>query len=429
MPTLGTLTFADSAFADAVFLSSGTPNNGDFRGLIGASNQSFADIGTFNNSPEIEVVFTDNVAVNGPGADIFVYVPGEVYGIGVSLAPDDGTGNVLPVNINTPEAQLFLDENPRNPFDFNPNSILLPIDLSSLGLAEGDEVSSIFLRRGDVEGAIYGVGAVHSRAVTPGPGTGGNDRMLGTSVADTLDGLAGNDTIFGYGGNDVLRGKEGADKIYGGDGFDTLMAGAGTDLVYGGAGWDDIAGGRGNDSLYGNAGFDGLYGGDGFDFISGGWGGDEIFGGAQADTIFGDDGNDIVYGGTGADYAVLGKGADLWIDDAQTVFGNDRVFGGGGWDTIQSLGGDDTLTGGAGSDTFYFGRGMGDVLVTDYAVGEDAMTFDGPLWTGPLTQAELDARAALVGGDLVLTLDTGATVTLDGVTSTAGLLDDITVLF
>ncbi|WP_238368682.1 hypothetical protein [Mesobacterium pallidum] len=271
-----------------------------------------------------------------------------------------------------------------------------------------------------------------------------NDQT-GEAGRDTVAGGAGSDTLNGAGGDDYFEGLLGADLLIGGAGNDTLLGGDGNDTVRGGFGQDHAYLGAGNDvfedntqeapfnndtvwakdgddSIYGGNGFDVFYGGTGSDYIRGGKGFDSLYGGDQADTLYG---NDLVYGGKGADYAILGKGADVWMDDAQTTFGDDQVFGGGGWDTIQSLGGNDTLTGGAGNDSFVFGDGMGDVLLSDYEVGADDLTFTAALWGGALTQGELDARASTAAGDLVLTLDTGATLTFDGVTSTAGLLGDI----
>ncbi len=58
----------------------------------------------------------------------------------------------------------------------------------------------------------------------------GNDVLIGTALADYIDGGAGNDTISGLAGDDTLLG--GAD-------FDTIDPGTGTDVVDGGAGSDD----------------------------------------------------------------------------------------------------------------------------------------------------------------------------------------------
>lgn len=59
----------------------------------------------------------------------------------------------------------------------------------------------------------------------------GDDKMLGTSGANTFK---------SYGGDDTLYGRGGSDKLYGGSGEDFLDGGggSGTDLLYGGSGAD-----------------------------------------------------------------------------------------------------------------------------------------------------------------------------------------------
>jgi Ca2+-binding RTX toxin-like protein len=66
----------------------------------------------------------------------------------------------------------------------------------------------------------------------------GDDVLLGTPDADTIDALAGNDSIYGDAGNDSLTGGDGADDIRGEAGDDTLIGGVGNDLLSGGPGAD-----------------------------------------------------------------------------------------------------------------------------------------------------------------------------------------------
>lgn len=282
------------------------------------------------------------------------------------------------------------------------------------------------------------------------PGAGENPSVTvipGTADADTLVGTAGDDLIQGFAGDDDLSGLAGADTLMGGSGDDTLDGGIGDDVVFGGLGADDVVlddgddtfydvaefgvegadtvvAGDGDDSIYGGGGDDLFLGGLGNDFIQGGKGADAIYAGNGIDVIYANDGNDLVTGGLGSDFAVLGIGYDTWFDTADAA-GDDTVYGGGGADTINSLAGDDMLTGGDGADSFVFGADIGDALVTDYEVGVDALSLDAALWTGALDQATLDGLSAVVDGALVLTLDTGATLTLDGLTDTSGLPGDM----
>ncbi|MGR3783348.1 MAG: VPLPA-CTERM sorting domain-containing protein [Albimonas sp.] len=182
--TLGGVNFADDAFADAASLSSGTAVNPDFSGLIGASNQSFADIGAGNGSPTIRVDFTDNLVVNAAGVDLYIYAPGEVFAFGVSLTPGFDTGTAATFNlVASPDTVLFADTAPINPYGFNSNSILFAVDLDALGAAPGAEVASIYLSRGDTEGAIYGVGAANSRSLASAVPLPATAWLLGAAVA------------------------------------------------------------------------------------------------------------------------------------------------------------------------------------------------------------------------------------------------------
>ena len=98
-------------------------------------------------------------------------------------------------------------------------------------------------------------------------GTGSDDDIYGSAVANNLWGGKGSDLIDGMAGND---------KIYGG---------AGDDFLYGNTGHDDLYGDAGNDKLWGGAGDDDLYGGAGNDILNGGLGRDYLYGGAGADTF------------------------------------------------------------------------------------------------------------------------------------------------
>ena len=94
-------------------------------------------------------------------------------------------------------------------------------------------------------------------------GTGGADRLRGTSGRDVIcagggddrvDGGRGDDVIFGDGGDDRLDGEDGDDTLYGDDGDDRLDGGDGEDVLAGGAGDDELTGGRGADHLEGGRG-------------------------------------------------------------------------------------------------------------------------------------------------------------------------------
>lgn len=70
-------------------------------------------------------------------------------------------------------------------------------------------------------------------------GTNSSERLVGTSVADTIFALGGDDEVFGNTGDDKLKAGDGADTAEGSGGRDTLKGGTGGDTLYGGNG-DDV---------------------------------------------------------------------------------------------------------------------------------------------------------------------------------------------
>ena len=139
-------------------------------------------------------------------------------------------------------------------------------------------------------------------------GGAGNDRIVGNTEANQLDGGPGNDTVAG------------------GDGNDSLTGSAGDDTLDGGLGNDTVTGGDGNDSLTGSAGDDTLDGGAGSDSVDGGAGNDHLTGGSGADNIHGGTGNDSLRDRDG-NVDQLNCGADLGGRDNDSVDAddNDRV--------------------------------------------------------------------------------------------------------
>ncbi len=79
-----------------------------------------------------------------------------------------------------------------------------------------------------------------------------SDRIIGSTLANVLEGGMGNDSIEGGPGNDV---------IFGDDGNDQLFAGAGSDRLYGNNGDDTLVSidGDAADQLWGNSGLDSFW--------------------------------------------------------------------------------------------------------------------------------------------------------------------------
>jgi RTX calcium-binding nonapeptide repeat (4 copies) len=64
-------------------------------------------------------------------------------------------------------------------------------------------------------------------------GTDADDILVGTAIAERINGNAGNDTIDGNGGNDSIFGDAGDDRIIcdSGDGSDVIDGGEGNDTL------------------------------------------------------------------------------------------------------------------------------------------------------------------------------------------------------
>ena len=212
--------------------------------------------------------------------------------------------------------------------------------------------------------------------------------VLGGADADRLNGVAGvANLISGLGGDDRLLGKELNDSLYGNAGDDRLIGGAGQDVLDGGIGNDVLKGGLGADMLIGGEDDDRLYGEAGAD---------QAFGGAGSDRLYGQSGNDSLQGGDEGDALFGGAGNDVVLGDA----GDDRLSGGRGADTIVGGIGDDLMFGGRGADVFVLNLSNGDDDVMDFVQGRDRLD----LQDFDCSLAQAQAALYLIDGTLVLDL-------------------------
>ncbi|MEQ8331625.1 calcium-binding protein [Nisaea sp.] len=205
-------------------------------------------------------------------------------------------------------------------------------------------------------------------------GGGGQNYVVGDDAVQFISLGAEDDTLAGGGGNDTVGSAWGEDIVYGNQGNDYVFGGGGMDTLYGGQGDDTAFGGNDNDVVYGNK---------GNDTLSGGENDDVLFGGQDDDVVYGNSGNDSLDGN----------------------LGDDSLLGGDGNDLIAGGSGNDTLVGGDGADSFVFAFGGGSDRVEDYQSGSDSLLFeDGLTYTATET-----------GGNTVLALSDGGTVTLIGI--------------
>ncbi|GAA6201899.1 hypothetical protein NBRC116599_31250 [Aquicoccus sp. SU-CL01552] len=321
-------------------------------------------------------------------------------------------------------------------------------------------------------------GAGGSDEITGGKG---RDTLYGGVESDTIEGGNGNDRLFGEAGYDVLYGGNGNDRIFGGIDGDVMEGGDGNDRMFGGLGDDFIVGGAGDDQIFGGKGIDFIIADDGADVVDAGNGNDQIetafdtiktleggdgrdmlmafhhgtttdkltfnlstgnFGSTDAnidsstatnfeDFVFsgnidtkitGTDGRNEIIGGF-ADDVLLGKGG---MDTLMGDFGNDTLFGNRKADVLDGGAGDDTMTGGFGADTFVFSGGSD--TITDFRNDVDAIHIRSDLVADGTTAEDLISSATVIGGNTVITLDGGDTLTIDGLTDTSLLSDDMALI-
>ncbi|MCB2113841.1 MAG: hypothetical protein KDD85_09890 [Parvularculaceae bacterium] len=221
-----------------------------------------------------------------------------------------------------------------------------------------------------------------------------NDRLIGIFNADNyLAGAGGDDYIDGLGGDDTIDGGNGDDRLIGGAGADDLRGAAGFDIVSYNVSakgvtvrlWEQI--GRVGDAQ-----------GDVLNSIEG------LIGSQHGDSLEGDDSNNVLQGNGGDDTLFGMKGWDF-------------INGGNGDDLIVGGPGADTLKGWNGNDTFLFAPAFGADTITDFsagAAGGDVIRFKNPAAAFD-TFAELMAAASQQGGDTLIDLGGGNSITLAGV--------------
>lgn len=239
--------------------------------------------------------------------------------------------------------------------------------------------------------------------------------ILGTALADSIDGTGNNDSINAQGGDDTVFGGAGDDSLFGSDGNDSLSGSVGRDWIRGGSGNDFLFGDTGDDTLYGES-------GDDWYFV------DSIQDSAQENP---NDGNDRVMSSVswalGPNFEALtltgsanldGAGNDL-DNSLSGNSGNNRLVGGAGNDSLNGGEGADLLVGGTGDDQYTVDN-LGDVIVewpdqgTDRVYSSVSFTLTADLETLTLTGASAidgvgnDKRNSLYGNEAANVLTGGA---------------------
>jgi uncharacterized protein (TIGR01370 family) len=281
----------------------------------------------------------------------------------------------------------------------------------------------------------------------------GNDALLGTNRADSINGKSGNDTISAGDGDDSIIGGTGSDTVLGGAGQDVILVGNGLagdfDVLDGGIDRDllDMSG-LTNGGIWIDYGYNVISGpnmasGFNLSMVVGEArvvNMDSMVGTSFGDTMRGDAGSNLIDGGAGNDillsyspydtitpYSSLGdvmlggSGDDLLFSGT----GNDYLDGGANNDTLEVGGGTDTVVTGTGNDTIFFSPRNGTDTVTDFTGGAgvvDVLKLYG-FGTSFDTFAEVFAVSSQVGANTQIAL-TDTTIILQNFTRATLVADD-----
>ena len=227
------------------------------------------------------------------------------------------------------------------------------------------------------------------------------DIRTGTDSAETVAGGAGDDTITGLGGDDTLTGNAGADTFVfaSGHGADTI-----TDFTV-----DD-------DKIDLSALVD-------------------ITEFSQLSISDNTDGNAVIDLSAHGGGTITLTGVSTSDLDADDFVLYQNVYVGTDYrDVMEGGAGDDTITGGGSADYFVFNEQSGDDTITDFDTAQDKIYLRG--FSQTVTWDVLsdnfttvtDENNVVIGVKIDLSEFGGGTITLNGITSTADLTEDMFVL-
>jgi Ca2+-binding RTX toxin-like protein len=348
---------------------------------------------------------------------------------------DRGAGNALIVGNSANDTIVGLGANDTLIGGLNGNSVIWAQSTSTV---YGGGNDTIITNNGpcDVTTAATSGSEPLRSVVFLGSAQGNVVTLSGTDTLVAAAGLS-SDTVTALGAATIFAQSSGLMTFNGGDAADTVVGSSGTIVMNGGTG-------NGSSLWCGDAAHVNYYGGAGSAYIVGGSGSLlSVQGGAGAMTVFGGTGPIRIVGSAGPSEFLVGEGAAtvtaasgnlVWLAGAA----NDSLIASGGASTIwgayssgnstfQAGSGPVLMSGGSGNDTFWAGAGAANIqagtgadifgAVSGRAGG--AMTIFGfnPSADQVNLQGYTSYTNALIGGNEVLSLNDGTTITLEAITS------------
>ena len=311
--------------------------------------------------------------------------------------------------------------------DFNLEVVVNATGTGSYNTASGYQGLAILSTDGHTLTLLHGAYWV----IDDGANGGGNDHIYLGDGAESVTGASGDTLTGGTGNNQFIDATLGAETVYGGTGgSETIWGGAQTSIQGGSGGNETIVGAAGTTITGGSGGDEFINGYGGGQSITGGSGGNETIWGSSsgnpADTIQGGAGNETIVGGTGD--TITGGSGNEFIN---AYLGGESISGGSGNETIwgsESGQPGNTIQGAAagGSATIAFSATHNAETLWDdgTASGNDTVynynTAGGDNFS--MASGETISSSNVVGGNVVVTLSDGSTITFAGTTDVAGIV-------
>ena len=322
----------------------------------------------------------DDVLVGDRGSDTYLYTRGDGNDLIYDAVNNSGSDTLRLIGIAPEDVTL------KPGYGGDLEIVIAP---STLGAGDGGRltVTGGFSANGayGVERIVFDDDTIWLRTDFPtmaaaagASATVGDDRLVGSELADTLAGLEGDDLLLGNGGADLYRYArgDGSDVINDADGVGNII---------------EISGYTASEVTFARRGIDGP------DLII------RLAGAGDEIVVI----NALKVGATALATLTLTDGGDLFtmaeivrdIVAAQATEGDDIVVGTAGSDTLSGGLGTDLISGEGGSDTYLFTKGDGDDRIVDTGSDtDDVLRLEGL----NVTDLAYALRAGANSDDLVL---------------------------